>query len=610
MSAPDAVPVEGEKPPSGPWNPGIGPEIPRELLPLSTVFRAENVFTSIEHVHEFRDFTGLELQELVVFRPERLAVHELLLRITADLSVPAGEKVEDLGINFRRMASTLQRGYIDPAMPQIVAAYEEIRATLIQCVEAELSETLFSVYDQQSSRSESSGWLERLGEWFGKSGSANAPVEDELEREERIRRDWHTQGHDREDPLRAAACRALDRAVSAMRIEHGCMWADRELLARIASGIACNDYASERIGEMLEPLIKEAVDREGFTPLSVQTQPVVLNTKGASASGKSTLRPLQRKLVERLEVDWADFALISPDIWRKYLLDYESLGEHYKYAAALTGVELELLDHKLDRYMADKAERGHMSHLLIDRFRFDNLVLESNHAGSNLLTRFGNLIYMFFVVTPPHETVERSWRRGLEVGRYKAVEDVLGHNVEAFSGMPEMFFTWALRTSKSVHYEFLDNDVPLGQAPYTGAFGYSGEMNILDVKCMLDIDRYRKINVHGTSPDTVYPSGGSMAAENNTHFLQQCVKRLPWVNFVNQDTGEIYARFEAARLIAVSSAGLARAMADEQTRAGLLAVAPDIDEQQGRHDEVLLAEQQSRLIEARFHTLGRWAEHG
>ena len=164
--------------------------------------------------------------------------------------------------------------------------------------------------------------------------------------------------------------------------------------------------------------------------------------------------------------------LISPDYWRKYLLDYDALGKHYKYAAMLTGQELEIIDKKLDRYMAQKASANKMSHLLIDRFRFDSFILDSERAeGSNLLSRFGDRIYMFFMVTPPAETVERAWQRGIKTGRYKAVDDLLYHNIEAFTGMPELFFSWVLSKDKQVHYEFLDNDVPEGSLPKTAAFG-------------------------------------------------------------------------------------------------------------------------------------------
>ena len=141
-------------------------------------------------------------------------------------------------------------------------------------------------------------------------------------------------------------------------------------------------------------------------------------------------------LSERIGADWHDFALISPDIWRKQLLDYASLGAAYKYGGACTGEELRIIDQKLDRYMARKGERRAISHLLIDRFRFDSFAPDSDEAGSNLLTRFGHRVYLFFMLTPPEALVERAWKRGLEVGRYKAVDDVLAHGIEAYTGMP------------------------------------------------------------------------------------------------------------------------------------------------------------------------------
>ncbi len=161
-----------------------------------------------------------------------------------------------------------------------------------------------------------------------------------------------------------------------------------------------------------------------------------MNTKGASASGKSTLRPRQRELAGDIGVRWSEFALISPDIWRKQLLDYATLGPAYKYGGAFTGEELQIVDKKLDRYMARKAERGEMTHLLIDRFRFDSFAPDSDEAGSNLLTRFGHDVYLFFMITPPESLVERAWKRGLEIGRYKAVDDTLAHGIEAYAGMP------------------------------------------------------------------------------------------------------------------------------------------------------------------------------
>src|SRR5262245_50341130 len=107
----------------GPWHPGLDSEIPRALAPLATIFRPEHVSTGFDHVHELSDVTGLAVEELVIFRPERLVVHELLIRVAADLSVPDGPRQEDLGIEFRRMVQTIL-AHIEPHMARIVDAYE------------------------------------------------------------------------------------------------------------------------------------------------------------------------------------------------------------------------------------------------------------------------------------------------------------------------------------------------------------------------------------------------------------------------------------------------------------------------------------------------------
>ncbi|MBA4741413.1 MAG: hypothetical protein H2060_01735 [Azoarcus sp.] len=589
---------------SGPWNPGLGPELPRHLLPLSTIFRPENVFNSVEHAHEARDFTGLELQELVVFRPQRLVLHELLIRITSDLSVPAGSLYEELGINFRKMADCIDQGWIAPRMEDIVGEYERMRAELETFIDEELGATIFRPAPAEPERGGLWAGVSRL---FGRGEAAVEADDAGPEHEERVRREWGRKACAEGDPMRRAAYRALSRAVSAMHIKHGRMWADRDVLTRLAVGMAANDYCSEAIGRLIEPWIEDAATQLGYVRLPAQARPIVLNTKGASASGKSTLRPMQERLVDRIGERWVDFALISPDIWRKYLLDYASLGQAYMYAGALTGIELEIIDHKLDRYMARKAEGGEMSHLLIDRFRFDSFALDSDQAGSNLLTRFGHLIYIFFMITPPHETVERAWLRGLQFGRFKSVEDLLAHNIEAYSGMPEIFFTWALRTTKSVHYEFLDNSVPKGETPQTVAFGWNGDMNVLDVKGLVDVERYRKINVHAGCPEAVYPPPEQMAVEQNTLFLLQCIRRIPNVNFVHRASGRIYARFEAAKLAWVDAAMLESAFEQPEVREALTAVAPEIVTRP-RDDPAAAQQQREALQAARFHTLGRWGE--
>src|ERR1700686_5724518 len=123
----------------GPWNPGIQSQIPAPLRHYCTIFRPENVFTNTVNAEEMRDLTGLEFTELVTFRPRRLALHEVLIRVTADLSVPDGSRIEDLGINFRQMTGILLKRCIEPRMSEIDAIYVAAKRRLSEIVANELA---------------------------------------------------------------------------------------------------------------------------------------------------------------------------------------------------------------------------------------------------------------------------------------------------------------------------------------------------------------------------------------------------------------------------------------------------------------------------------------
>jgi hypothetical protein len=583
----------------GPWNPGIRSEVPAQLRHLCTIFRPENVSTGLAEASELRDLTGLALSDLVLFRPERLALHELLIRVTADLSVPDGSKIEDLGINFRRMTVALLARAVEPRMDAIRSAHDALRRELMLFIDAELTK-LFAAANGGTA-TVPTGLFARFAR---RRVQAEAPEADSA-RELRLVAEWHARGHAAGPDLQKAACGALARVVSLLLVAHGSIGGSRELIASLALRLACNSYGSEEIGRLISPWVADAAAAEGFAVLPRQEQPVVMNTKGPSASGKSTLRPLQKALAGEIGVRWSEFALISPDIWRKQLLDYATLGLEYKYAGSFTAEELQLVDQKLDRYMARKAERGQMPHLLIDRFRFDSFAPDSDEPGSNLLTRFGRIVYLYFMITPPEALVERAWNRGLEFGRYKAVDDTLAHGVEAYAGMPEVFFTWAQRSDKRVHFEFLDNSVRMGERPLTVAFGWNDELNVLDVRRMLDVERFRRVNIEAAAPDQLYVDAAALESERNAGFLRQCVTRFRSVNFAQQSTGRIYLRVESGHPVWADPEALAEALADADTRAGLMATVADA--LRGKLDHAGAPRNLAQAAAGRpIHTLGRW----
>ena len=457
---------------------------------------------------------------MVAFTPERLIVHELLIRVTADLSVPDGPDYEELGLNLRGMVRRIYEAHVHPEIDHIKNALSAARKTGHEFMESCLEQCL----SDREQKQEEPGFFGRLFR-----GKAKDPVSrhDEMDVLKRL----ETLKSDATDALESAALKALIRVVRGIISAQGRLVPDRDLVIRFALNMFANDFGTREVGRLIDPIMKKAAKAEGYRFLPAQEKPFFLNVKGASASGKSTIRPQQRALADQLGVPWEDFALISPDYWRKYLLDYDSLGEDSKYAAMLTGQELEIIDKKLDAYVARKASRNNIPHLLIDRFRFDSFSTDGDgKISSRLLTRFGDTVFLYFLVTPPAATVERAWLRGLETGRFKAVDDLLYHNIEAYTGMPQLFFSWLGSHDKKIHFEFLDNSVEFGERPRTIAYGWNDRMVVLDEEKLHDIDRFRAVNVDATRPEDVLLPSPELT------FFNTCAERFETLTLIDAKT--------------------------------------------------------------------------
>ena len=157
-------------------------------MPLSTVFRPENVTSDLAGIHELSDFSGLPLEDLSEFRPERLAVHELLIRVTVDLAVPDGTEYQDLGTNFRGIAGTILSKYIDPRMDEVRQLHAGLRHQVCRFVDREL-EACFRPPSRSAPAPARRGPLARLG-FAGKRGPAQACTESPEERDQRVVMEW------------------------------------------------------------------------------------------------------------------------------------------------------------------------------------------------------------------------------------------------------------------------------------------------------------------------------------------------------------------------------------------------------------------------------------
>lgn len=507
------------------WNPGIASVIPARLMPLVTLYRPENSSIGYREARELAEISGLHPHEAIAFKVRRLVVHELLIRVTADLHVPDGPNYEDLGLYLRGMTARILETHVEPRMGELERALEYLRDEADHRLRALLGRDVIA--RRSPERVARQGILARI---FGRPESTG--IEDELPEAVALSR-WEDAIPQADSAIERACLQSLHKIVSGIVAKRGRLMADSETVVRLASNWICNTYGSDRIGDLLDPIIRDAAAAEGYSYLPFQKSPVILNVKGASAAGKSTIRPLQRKLAQRMGVPWEHFALVSPDYWRKFLLDYDSLGDDKKYAAMLTGRELEIIDKKLDGYIERKAARSEIPHLLIDRFRFDSFASGADQpADSRLLSRFGDTVFMFFVITPPAETVERAWTRGIETGRYKAVDDLLYHNIEAYTGMPHLFFTWVKKDRQKMHFEFLDNSIPYGKPPRSAAFGWNDKITILDLQCMRRMSVYRRINLNAKRPEDVLLEAG----DTKDDIILDCINRISDVTFVHPES--------------------------------------------------------------------------
>ena len=579
------------------WNPGLLSTIPPHLNNLITLFNEGNAFASYQNTQEAVHLTGLSMARLADLNFERMAVHELLIRVTAELSVPDGPSYEYLGLQLRGMVETIHHQYLKPELPALIQAYDAFRAD----AKKDLLSILAGEIDPQRIDHQTLGWFGWLKPKKEKNKAASMTSRDQADLNKI--QDWTIKAQQEADSKQSAQLAALAEIGRGILGQRGRLSPDHHLIADLALRLFCQDYGTLEVRHLVAPIFDKAVAAEGYRVLPNQSKRIVMNTKGASAAGKSTIRPHQRKLAKRLGIPWKDFALISPDYWRKYLIDYDGLGDDYKYAAMLTGMELAVIDQKLDRLMAEKAKRNDMPHMLIDRFRFDSfMVSDDGEYESRLLTRFGDMVYLFFVVTPPHETVERAWQRGLTTQRYKAVDDLLYHNIEAYKGMPELFFSWTAVGNKTVHYEFLDNDVPLGDDPRTIAFGENAAMTILDPKAMDKIDRFRHVNIHAKTADDVLEE----TPDHDYGFLRQCITMMGSITWADYATGLVWGEMKNSKWQTADSDALPDGLNNDLTYDQAFQNALNWPLDKG----LPKPEIQINLTEEKLKTIGRWANSG
>src|SRR5262249_58816416 len=105
-----------------------------------------------------------------------LIVQELLVRATSSLAVPDGPDYEDLGRNFRRIASTILDRHIAPHRAQLTERFERTRSAALALIAQELEASLCRRVVPATDRRSRSRWTFRFGKpKNGRSRRQRAP---------------------------------------------------------------------------------------------------------------------------------------------------------------------------------------------------------------------------------------------------------------------------------------------------------------------------------------------------------------------------------------------------------------------------------------------------
>ena len=517
------------------WNPGLSANLPKELCSLETIYQAPNVYTRYDEVQEIANLTGLKPEHLVGFTSRRLVMHELIVRVGANIHIPEAEQEEDFGINFRHIINNILGQHIAPLYDDIEDQFQRLSVAVKLEVDRLLAEEVMLETPLKTAIKKS------LWPWGKKLVTKTLLLSGEEIQFKAINQ-LKVIGVACVDPLIKAVYKSSYQILGSVASTRGLIGNDRDFMSRIICRHVLNNYGSFMVGKLIEPAIDLAVAANSYQLLPRVSNPVIISLKGASAAGKSTLRPLLKKTMGQRGINSSLYGIISPDIWRRQLLDYETLGPHYKYSGRFTSNEVNIIDAKLDRYIRRKGQQNQtIPNILVDRFRFDSFSTEQvQKVLHGTYAKYAHIMYMYFVITPPEETVERGWIRGQQRGRYKSVEDFLGHSVEAYQGIPKLIFKWLVHTSPRYEFTFFDNSVPNGQFPLTSVTGNQKGMQVFDPMVFVNIERYQKINIYAKSLQQVYPSAERMSIANNITFFSQCLKRFPYVAFSIKQGAEPY----------------------------------------------------------------------
>lgn len=503
--------MEPKKKPPAHWRPPVNNADLQTIFHRASMFQngalAKTVMNDYEALEKLADLTGDDVQNLIIFSPERLLLQETVIAVDSRVRIRDDRRsVDAYGVNFRDAFNLIYEEYVGPKRAEIESKLGDLLSDIEQRVDSDL-DYLFSLKDATKKEQFLYGLL-----FTGDNGGYETT---DFQRAERAR------------------SQALYNYHKKLQGVEGISPDDfRAVLKRLVVAKAYNQTARDAVLRPLKGCIKDAIKDEQVAalPRYATQEAFVYAVHGTPAVGKSTMRPRIRSAVETQGSPWHTWTVLNADVWRAILLERETLNEHEDYWGPLTDNELSLMWNR----MRDLLKRPYpeQPNILVDHFypNIDEMLAFSKRS---------NHYHMSFLIADPDQVVARSYERGKKRGRYIPLESLLLNLRVVHADFKQFLHT---ATSEKVKIEFIDNSTSKGEEPHTFAYAdmEKEEINVYDVAGLLLIDRMRSVNVGATSRDEVF-SKEALDPENNLGVLETLADNLT-INFVD-DEGYIYAQY-------------------------------------------------------------------
>lgn len=414
------------------------------------------VFRDVHELAELCIATGDIPRNLVAFRPERLALHEIIKAVITRLQYIPETAEERLSLEYDHIFLRIAKG-------------------LIVEFKSEINLASFELYEQHKV-------IEAL--------VTRLVLEEEF-KADKLLQDDHVQSC-------IEAIQSEKKKVNDVELgKHVPGYTIQKAIIALATDAVFTKLAQAKMEALINQLISALIEGGKLTALDIPpaSQRLLLLVAGGQASGKGSSVAQLKYSAQQAGIEWSNISKGGGDIFRSLLLDHGAVPPNLYQQMCQD--EASLVSHNKVFTALDKmAEQGKAPHVFIEQIYVGKEKIE-------MALKEGGTAYIVVVSTEVNDAVERAFLRGIDTGRFETVRGILTAHKGMAVQLPDRLSECA---DKSVFIRIVDNNVSKGEQP----------IKVADIDCInKTIQVYDKqklerfisktaINIYATHPDDVY----------------------------------------------------------------------------------------------------------